>query len=127
MRLFEFATPANFIDSLVTTLNLIRDDSNAKTSTGELSYLAIGQMMSRESQMSPPANKWYEIFDKAYNESPALQAIVKNYNGKGIILDTDKKEPKNPAGPNMAKTDQGVSQTTQNAASSGAAATLKNS
>jgi hypothetical protein len=124
MRLFEFAGSDDVTDTLTSVLHLMLNQSDSSASTSELTYPAISQLLQRAGEFGQMD---YKLFDKLYKENPAIQALVQSYSGKGIRLNTHKQPDKGTPGPNMAKTDQGVSQTTQNAASSGAAATLKNS
>jgi hypothetical protein len=124
MRLFEFAGDDDVVDTLTSVLHQLLNQSDSKASTSELTYPAISQLLQRAGSYGMMD---YKLFDKIYHENPQIQAVIQDYNGQRVKLATDKQPEKGPAGPNMAKTDQGVSQTTQQAASSGASATLKNS
>lgn len=124
MRLYEFAGDDDVVDTLVSVLHLILNQSDSSASTSELTYPAISQLLQRAGETGMMD---YKLFDKLFKENPQLQSLVQSYSGKGVRLNTSKQPEKPTPGPNMAKTDQGVSQATQQAASAGAAATLKNS
>jgi hypothetical protein len=130
MRLYEFAGGDDVVDTLASIFNQILSQSDRSDATSELSYEAISQLLTRSGN---PVMMDYKVFDKIFHQPSTperpnpIPNLVQDYNGRRVKLATSKQPDKGPPGPNMAKTDQGVTQATQQAASSGAAATLKNS
>ena len=59
------------------------------------------------------------IIDKVLEKSDTLSKLISNYDGQGITLSTDSAAPDDTAQaqPDLEKTDQGISKTTQQAAS----------
>ena len=70
----------------------------------------------------------HHVIDQAVEKSPALRQLIRNYDGNSVTLNTSKEPPKDtlPPQPDLEKTDQGISKTTQQAASSAAQAGLTN-
>jgi len=105
MRLFEFSNDA--ISDLTILLRNQLKRANSESSYLTLSWQAVSNLMT---DMGHSVYD-YEDFKAAYNSSPALQSIVKNYNADGVTLKTKVEAPK-PDG--IKDPDQGDSKKTVN-------------
>lgn len=83
MRLFEVAGNELEQDLVLLFRNQIQR-ANAEGSPAELSYPAITNLM----KASGHGSFDYGVFKSLYDVSPELQAIVKNFNEEGVILNT---------------------------------------
>ena len=84
MRLFEVAGNELEQDLVLLFRNQIQR-ANAENSPAELSYQAITSLMKSAGHGSFD----YGIFKSLYDQSPEIQAIVKNFNEEGVVLNTD--------------------------------------
>lgn len=125
MLLREFDQGNDFISSLETALNLYLDQANDKDELGKIDYATLGRLMGRVGSYGSVNHK---VIDAALGQSEALKTLIQNYDSEGITLNTNKEPPANTAAqqPDMEKTDQGISKTTAQAASSAAQQSLAN-
>src|SRR5210317_2038484 len=83
MRLFEVAGNELEQDLVLLFRNQIQR-ANAEGSPAELSYEAITNLM----KASGHGSFDYGVFKSLYDASTELQAVVKNFNQDGIVLNT---------------------------------------
>lgn len=123
MLLREFDQGADFIGDLENMLQLSLNKYDKEDSVATISYEALSQLLQRSGSYGS-VNR--NIIDQAIEKSPALRQLIRNYDGKSVTLNTDKEAPKDtlPPQPDLEKTDQGISKTTAQAASSAANAGL---
>lgn len=86
MRLFEVAN--GFVDDLETLLRNYIGKSDAKHASQKLTWPALSNMLRNFGY----GDIDYAGFDAVYQQNPALQALIRNYNEDGIELGT-KVEP----------------------------------
>jgi len=106
-------------------LQLSLNKYDKEDSVAKISYEALSQLLQRSGSYGS-VNR--NIIDQAVEKSPALRQLIRNYDGSSVTLNTSKEPPKEtlPDQPDLEKTDQGISKTTQQAASSAAQAGLTN-
>ena len=83
MRLFEVAGSELEQDLVLLFRNQIQR-ANSEGAPAELSYQAIGNLM----KASGHGSFDYGTFKSIYDSSPELQAVVKNFNEDGVVLNT---------------------------------------
>ena len=125
MLLREFDQGEDFIGDLENLLQLSLHKYDKEDSVAKISYEALSQLLQRSGSYGS-VNR--NIIDQAVEKSPALRQLIRNYDGSSVTLNTSKEPPKEtlPDQPDLEKTDQGISKTTQQAASSAAQAGLTN-
>jgi len=125
MLLREFDQGQDFIGDLENLLQLSLNKYDKEDSVAKISYEALSQLLQRSGSYGS-VNR--NIIDQAVEKSPALRQLIRNYDGNSVTLNTSKEPPKDtlPPQPDLEKTDQGISKTTQQAASSAAQAGLTN-
>jgi hypothetical protein len=125
MLLREFDQGEDFIGDLENLLQLSLNKYDKEDSVAKISYEALSQLLQRSGSYGS-VNR--NIIDQAVEKSPALRQLIRNYDGSSVTLNTSKEPPKEtlPDQPDLEKTDQGISKTTQQAASSAAQAGLTN-
>lgn len=125
MLLREFDQGNDFISDLENILKLSLTNYDKKDSVGKVNYETLSNMLQRSGSYGS-INR--NIIDQAVAQSPALKQLIKNYDGDSVTLNTHEEEPTDPAAPqpDLEKTDQGISKTTAQAASSAATAGLTN-
>lgn len=125
MLLREFDQGEDFIGDLENLLQLSLNKYDKEDSVAKISYEALSQLLQRSGSYGS-VNR--NIIDQAVEKSPALRQLIRNYDGNSVTLNTSKEPPKDtlPPQPDLEKTDQGISKTTQQAASSAAQAGLTN-
>jgi hypothetical protein len=82
MRFFEFAGDDNLEKFIIVLKNFIGRAASKKT-PAKLNWAGLDQI-SKSSGIELAAD--YETFKSMYDSSPALQALVKNFNDSGIEL-----------------------------------------
>jgi hypothetical protein len=125
MLLREFDQGQDFIGDLENLLQVSLNKYDSEDSIAKISYEALSQLLQRSGSYGS-VNR--NIIDQAVEKSPALRQLIRNYDGNSVTLNTSKEAPKDtlPSQPDLEKTDQGISKTTQQAASSAAQAGLTN-
>lgn len=125
MLLREFDQGQDFIGDLENLLQVSLNKYDSEDSVAKISYEALSQLLQRSGSYGS-VNR--NIIDQAVEKSPALRQLIRNYDGNSVTLNTSKEAPKDtlPSQPDLEKTDQGISKTTQQAASSAAQAGLTN-
>lgn len=125
MLLREFDQGEDFLGDLENLLQLSLNKYDKEDSVAKISYEALSQLLQRSGSYGS-VNR--NIIDQAVEKSPALRQLIRNYDGNSVTLNTSKESPKDtlPPQPDLEKTDQGISKTTQQAASSAAQAGLTN-
>ena len=89
MRLFELAGNELEQDLVLIFRNQIQR-ANAEGAPAELSYPAITNLM----KASGHGSFDYGVFKNLYDASPEIQAVVKNFNEDGVVLNTElQKDP----------------------------------
>ena len=125
MLLREMDQGGDFVSSLETALNLYLDQANTDEDTVHIDYATLSRLMTRLGAYGSISRG---VIDKAVNspQGEALKNMIQNYGADGITLNTDvqAEQPTAQPQPDMEKTDQGISKTTQQAASSAATAGL---
>jgi hypothetical protein len=123
MLLREFDQGADFIGDLENLLQLSLSKYDKENSVAKISYEALSQLLQRSGSYGS-VNR--NIIDQAVEKSPALKQLIRNYDGNSVTLNTVKDAPTDTAAPqpDLEKTDQGISKTTQQAASRAASAGL---
>jgi hypothetical protein len=125
MLLREFDQGEEFISDLENMLQVSLNKYDNEDSVAKISYEALSQLLQRSGSYGS-VNR--NIIDQAVEKSPALRQLIRNYDGDSVTLNTEKEAPKDTLQPqpDLEKTDQGISKTTQQAASSAASAGLTN-
>jgi hypothetical protein len=123
MLLREFDQSDDFVANIENILKLYLQNYNKESSPGDIPYGAINDWLQGSGSYGSVNRK---IIDDLKSQSPVLGSLIKNYDEKGITLNTDVDAPDDtaPAQPDLEKTDQGISKTTAQAASSAATAGL---
>ena len=83
MRFFEFQTSNIGVDKFIMALRNHIGRASSKKSPAKLNWNAISSM-SKSYGFEFAAD--YETFKSMYDSTPALQALVKNFNDEGIEL-----------------------------------------
>jgi hypothetical protein len=83
MRLHEF-TSNQMIDRYVVVLKNLVGRASAKKSPAKMNWEGLNQIL-KSNDASLAAD--YETFKAMYDQSPALQNLVKNFNSDGVVLD----------------------------------------
>jgi hypothetical protein len=99
MRFFEFAGDDNLEKFIVVLKNFIGRAASKKT-PAKLNWSGLDQI-SKSSGIELTAD--YETFKSMYDSSPALQALVKNFNDKGIELNVPGAPESQPKGDGAAE------------------------
>jgi hypothetical protein len=99
MRFFEFAGDDNLEKFIVVLKNFIGRAASKKT-PAKLNWAGLDQI-SKTSGIELTAD--YETFKSMYDSSPALQALVKNFNDKGIELNVPGAPEEQPKGDGTAE------------------------
>ena len=94
MRFFEFAGDDNLEKFIIVLKNFIGRASSQKT-PAKLNWAGLDQI-SKSSGIELAAD--YETFKSMYDSSPALQALVKNFNDSGIELNVPGAPEEQPKG-----------------------------
>lgn len=116
MLLRELDQTPDFIFDLENLLKLLVQEYDNKGATAKLSYAYLNQKL-QNSSMYGSINR--RIIDAAKEKSDVLANLIKSYDDNTITLNTKKDMPKDSEAPqpDLEKTDQGISKTTQQAAS----------
>ena len=99
MRFFEFAGDDNLEKFIIVLKNFIGRAASKKT-PAKLNWSGLDQI-SKSSGIELTAD--YETFKSMYDSSPALQALVKNFNDKGIELNVPGAPESEPTGAGTAE------------------------
>lgn len=124
MLLREMDQGGDFVSSLETALNLYLSNANDQGGTVTIDYGTLTRLMARVDGYSGKLNK--DIIGQAKTKSDALMTIIHAVGEDGITLSTNAEpsdENELPT-PDLEKTDQGISKTTAQAASSAAQSSL---
>lgn len=101
MRLFEVED--RFASDLEMVLRNLMGKANKQGSPLEFSYDGLSNLMKNMGYGSID----YGAFDKLYQSTPSIQAIIQNYNEDGITVATDEVDPEDqeqlqrPEGPSV--------------------------
>jgi hypothetical protein len=116
MLLREFDQTPDFIYDLENLLTLLVREYNKKSAPAKFSYKYLNQKL-QSSAVYGSVNR--RIIDAAIEKSQVLSNLIKNYDGVGLTLNTDvdSEDDGAVAQPDLDKTDQGITKTTQQAAS----------
>ena len=125
MLLREFDQGQDFISDLENILNLYLKKYDKENSVAKISYEALSAWMQRAGSYGSINRK---IIGDALNKSDSLKQIIQNYDGDSVTLNTNAQSPDSSGEeqPNLDKTDQGITTTTQQAASRAAEKGLDN-
>lgn len=125
MLLREFDQGQDFVSDLENILNLYLKKYDKENSVAKISYETLSAWMQRAGSYGSLNRK---IVGDAIAKSDSLGNLIQNYDGSGITLNTHKQEDEVPGQeqPNLDKTDQGITSTTQQAASRAAQKSLDN-
>ncbi len=125
MLLREFDQSDDFISDLENMLNLFLRDYNKQGSPAKIPYEALNNWLQKTGSYGS-VNRL--IIDQVKDKSDTLSKLISNHDGQGITLNTDAMAPEDEAEaqPDLEKTDQGISKTTQQAASRAAEKGLDN-
>lgn len=125
MLLREFDQSDDFISDLENMLNLFLRDYNKQGSPAKIPYEALNNWLQKTGSYGS-VNR--QIIDQVKDKSDTLSRLINNHDGQGITLNTDAMAPEDEAEaqPDLEKTDQGISKTTQQAASRAAEKGLDN-
>jgi hypothetical protein len=115
MLLREFDQTPDFIFDLENLLTLLVREYNRKSAPAKFSYKFLNQKL-QSSAVYGSVNR--RIIDAAIEQSEVLSNLIKNYDADTLTLKTKNDDTEdNVAQPDLDKTDQGVTKTTQQAAS----------
>ncbi len=101
MRLFEVED--RFASDLEMVLRNLMGKANKQGSPLKFSYDGLSSLMKNMGYGSIE----YDSFDKLYQSTPSIQAIIQNYNEDGIVVATDEVDPEDqeqlqrPEGPSV--------------------------
>jgi hypothetical protein len=122
MLLRELDQTPDFIADLENLLQLLVKEYDKKSAPAKFSYKFLNQKLQNSSVYGSVNRK---IIDAAKEQSEVLDQLIKNYDGDSITLNTKMDEPEDDMPkPDLQKTDQGISKTTQQAASRAASSGL---
>jgi hypothetical protein len=123
MLLREFDQSEDFLSDLENVLNLYLKDSDKKRSPAKINYETINNWLTR-ANVYGRVNK--SIIDAAIEKSDTLRNLIARTEDNYLVLNTDIDKPKDDtvAQPDLEKTDQGISKTTQQAASRAAQSSI---
>jgi hypothetical protein len=94
MRIFEFAGGDENLEKFIVVLRNFIGRAASKKAPAKLNWAGLDQI-SKTSGIELTAD--YETFKSMYDSSPALQALVKNFNADGVELNVPgapEQEPK---------------------------------
>lgn len=116
MLLREFDQGRDFVTDLENILNLYLKKYDSENSVAKISYETLNALLQRAGTYGSVNRK---IIGDAIAQSDSLQQIIQNYDGDGVTLNTNAQSQETPGEeqPNLDKTDQGITTTTQQAAS----------
>jgi len=115
MLLREFDQTPDFIFDLENLLTLLVREYNRKSAPAKFSYKFLNQKL-QSSAVYGSVNR--RIIDAAIEQSEVLSNLIKNYDADTLTLKTKNDDTDDDAAqPDLDKTDQGVTKTTQQAAS----------
>jgi len=115
MLLREFDQTPDFIFDLENLLTLLVREYNRKSAPAKFSYKFLNQKL-QSSAVYGSVNR--RIIDAAIEQSEVLSNLIKNYDADTLTLKTKNDDTEDDvAQPDLDKTDQGVTKTTQQAAS----------
>jgi hypothetical protein len=115
MLLREFDQTPDFIFDLENLLTLLVREYNRKSAPAKFSYKFLNQKL-QSSAVYGSVNR--RIIDAAIEQSEVLSNLIKNYDADTLTLKTKNDDTDDDvAQPDLDKTDQGVTKTTQQAAS----------
>lgn len=115
MLLREFDQTPDFIFDLENLLTLLVREYNRKSAPAKFSYKFLNQKL-QSSAVYGSVNR--RIIDAAMEQSEVLSSLIKNYDADTLTLRTKNDDTEDDvAQPDLDKTDQGVTKTTQQAAS----------
>ena len=125
MLLREFDQGQDFVSDLENILNLYLKKYDKANSVAKISYEALSLWLQRAGSYGSVNRK---IIGDAIAQSDSLKSLIQNYDGDGLTLNTQAQAPEAPGEeqPDLAKTDQGITKTTQQAASRAAEKSLDN-
>lgn len=122
MLLRELDQTPDFIADLENLLKLLVREYDKKSAPAKFSYNFLNQKLQNSSVYGSVNRK---IIDAAKEQSEVLGQLIKSYDGDSITLNTKMDEPEdNMPKPDLEKTDQGISKTTQQAANRAATSGL---
>jgi hypothetical protein len=123
MLLRELDQSEDFVAELENMLSVLQQSYDKHSSPAQISYKALNLKL-QKSGIYGAINQ--SIMQNAIDKSEVLANLIKNYDGNGIELTTqaDRPEDTDQPQPDLEKTDQGISKTTQQAASRAASSTL---
>jgi hypothetical protein len=123
MLLRELDQSEDFVAELENMLSVLQQSYDKHSSPAQISYKALNLKL-QKSGIYGAINQ--SIMQNAIDKSEVLANLIKNYDGNGIELNTqaDRPEDTDQPQPYLEKTDQGISKTTQQAASRAASSTL---
>lgn len=122
MLLRELDQTPDFIADLENLLTLLVKEYDKKSAPAKFSYRYLNQKLQNSSVYGSVNRK---IIDAAKEKSEVLSQLIKNYDGDSITLNTQKDAPEDDVEqPDLEKTDQGITKTTQQAASRAASSSL---
>jgi hypothetical protein len=115
MLLREFDQTPDFIFDLENLLTLLVREYNRNSAPAKFSYKFLNQKL-QSSAVYGSVNR--RIIDAAIEQSEVLSNLIKNYDADTLTLKTKNDDTDDDvAQPDLDKTDQGVTKTTQQAAS----------
>jgi hypothetical protein len=125
MLIFEVDQGHDFVSDLENAINLYIRQSDVEGSVADVNYETLSQWLQRSGSYGSVNRK---IIDAAVAKSPSLKNMITNYDNDSVTLNTVAAEPADAAAPqpDLEKTDQGISKTTQQAASRAAQSGLTN-
>ena len=116
MRYFEFSLNESYKDDFITILRNYRGRAASKKIPAKYNWATIEKIT--KSQID------YETFKKLYDTNPDLQAIVRDFNERGVELDVPGVESEAPAASKASGTEN--PQTSQSAVDQAAASAAPN-
>jgi deoxyribodipyrimidine photolyase len=123
MLLRELDQSPDFVADLENLLTLLVREYDKKSAPAKFSYKFLNQKLQQSSSYGSVNRK---IIDMAKEQSDVLSQLIKNYDADTITLNTRHDAPEDDAAPqpDLDKTDQGITKTTQQAASRAASSSL---
>lgn len=95
MRIFEFAGGDENLEKFIIVLRNFIGRASSKKAPAKLNWAGLDQI-SKSSGIELTAD--YETFKSMYDASPALQALVKNFNADGVELNVPGAPEEQPKG-----------------------------
>lgn len=107
MRVFEFVSSDSGLDKFIIVLKNEIGNFSRKRSRAELNWAYVSELAKKANfEFLSDPKTGYETFKSIYDSNPSIQALIKDFNAKGIELNV-------PGAPDSEKTASGTQDSQQ--------------